>query len=57
MSIGKKVAEINDKNSNEFNINDGKKSIGNKIPIKIDLEKSGFGNNNKPTVNPMRMDR
>ena len=31
--------------------------MGNKIPIKIDLEKSGLGNNNKPTVKPMIIDR
>ncbi|SVB55101.1 uncharacterized protein METZ01_LOCUS207955, partial [marine metagenome] len=37
VSNGKNVAEINDVNNNEFTINDGKKSIGNKIPVKIDL--------------------
>ena len=30
-------------------INEGKKSTGIKIPTKIDFEKSGLGNNNKPT--------
>jgi len=57
VSNGKKVAEIKDVNNNEFAINDGKKSIGNKIPTKIDLEKSGVGNNSKPTVNPMMIDK
>ena len=57
MSNGKKVAEINDVNSNEFTMNDGKKSIGNKIPTKIDLEKSGLGNNSKPTIKPIMIDR
>ena len=57
MSNGKNVAEINDINNKEFAINDGKKSTGSKIPIKIDLEKSGVGNNNKPTPKPMMIDK
>ena len=30
--------------------------MGNKIPTKIDFEKSGLGNNNKPAVMPIIID-
>ena len=30
--------------------------MGNKIPTKIDFEKSGLGNNNKPVAIPIEMD-
>ena len=57
VSNGKNVAEINDKKSNELAINEGKKSTGIKIPTRIDFEKSGLGNNNKPTVKPIIIER
>ncbi len=53
MNIGKNVANRNDKNSKDCVINEGKLLTGNTIPIKIDLEKSGLGNNNNPTNNPI----
>ena len=57
MNIGKNVANKNDKKSKDSAINKGKLLVGNKIPIKIDLEKSGLGNNIKPTNNPIRIDK
>ena len=33
--------------------NDGKKSAGKIIPIKIDFEKSGLGKNNIPAIKPI----
>ena len=33
--------------------NDGKKSVGKIIPIKIDFEKSGLGKNNIPAIKPI----
>ena len=30
--------------------------MGNRIPTKIDFEKSGLGNNNRPTANPNIID-
>jgi hypothetical protein len=54
---GKKVADKNDKKSKDWPINEGKLLTGNKIPIKIDLEKSGLGNNSKPTNNPIKIDK
>ena len=53
-NIGKNVANRNDKKSKDCAINEGKLLTGNKIPIKIDLEKSGLGNNIKPTNNPIK---
>ena len=38
--MGKNVANKNDKKSKDCAINAGKLLTGNKIPIKIDLEKS-----------------
>tara|TARA_B100001123_G_scaffold225336_1_gene253660 strand:+ start:164 stop:367 length:204 start_codon:yes stop_codon:yes gene_type:complete len=57
VNIGKNVANKNDKKSKDCPINEGKLLIGNKMPIKIDLEKSGLGNNIRPTNNPIRIDR
>ena len=57
MNIGKNVANKNDKKSKDCVINVGKLLTGNTIPIKIDLEKSGLGNNIKPTNNPIRIDK
>ena len=57
MNIGKNVANKNDKKSKDCAINEGKLLTGNKIPIKIDLEKSGLGNNIKPTNNPIKIDK
>ncbi len=34
----------------------GKKLIGNNMPTNIDFEKSGLGNNNNPTINPVKID-
>ena len=56
VKIGTNVAKINEQNSNDCETNDGKKSIGNIIPAKIDLEKSGVGNNNMPATKPIIMD-
>ena len=53
---GTKVATKNDINSKDCDINAGKKSCGNKIPIKIELEKSVLGNNNNPQVSPTIID-
>ena len=47
------MAKKNDKNSNDFDIKLGKKSVGNNMPTKIDFEKSGLGNNNKPINRPI----
>ena len=55
--MGKNVADKNDKKSKDWTINAGKLLTGNKIPIKIDLEKSGLGKNNKPTNNPIKIDK
>ena len=33
--------------------NEGKKSVGKIIPIKIDFEKSGLGKNNIPAIRPI----
>ena len=53
VNIGTNVANKKDKNNSDCDIKLGKKLIGNKIPIKIDLEKSGLGNNNNPINNPV----
>ena len=57
MNIGKNVANKNDEKSKDCAINTGKLFTGSKIPIKIDLEKSGLGNNIKPTNNPIMIDK
>ena len=54
--IGKNVAEKNDKKRRDCDINTGKNSAGNKIPIKIDFVKSGLGNNNNPIVKPIKIE-
>tara|TARA_B100000482_G_C12379370_1_gene208370 strand:- start:188 stop:361 length:174 start_codon:yes stop_codon:yes gene_type:complete len=56
VSIGKKVAIKNDKNSNDCDKNTGKLLIGNNIPIIIDFEKSGKGNKSKPPTKPNKID-
>ena len=52
MTTGTKVAVKKDKNNKDCVINIGKISFGNKIPTRIDFEKSGLGNNNIPTIKP-----
>ena len=52
MTIGTKVATKRDKNNNDWDIKDGKKSIGIIIPTSKDFEKSGVGNNNIPAIKP-----
>tara|TARA_B100000700_G_C14504477_1_gene605636 strand:- start:49 stop:225 length:177 start_codon:yes stop_codon:yes gene_type:complete len=44
---------MNDKNNSDCDTNSGKYAIGNKMPIKMDFEKSGLGNNNKPMNKPI----
>tara|TARA_B100000945_G_scaffold257298_1_gene214833 strand:- start:222 stop:545 length:324 start_codon:yes stop_codon:yes gene_type:complete len=51
--IGTKVAKINEKNNNDCEIIDGKKSVGNIMPTNTDLEKSALGKNNMPAINPI----
>tara|TARA_B100001778_G_scaffold86669_1_gene70387 strand:+ start:572 stop:898 length:327 start_codon:yes stop_codon:yes gene_type:complete len=53
VKIGTNVAKINEQNSSDCEKNDGKKSVGKIIPIKIDFEKSGLGNNNNPAIKPI----
>ena len=53
---GAKVAITNDKNNNDWETKLGNISIGKSIPIKIDLEKSGLGNNSKPAIKPTIID-
>ena len=53
---GTKVATTNDKNNNDWETKPGNISAGKSIPIKIDLEKSGLGNNSKPAINPTIID-
>ena len=53
---GAKVATTNDKNNNDWETKLGNISIGKSIPIKIDLEKSGLGNNSKPAIKPTIID-
>ena len=48
---------INEKNNNDLETNSGKKSFGIIIPINIDFEKSGLGNNNNPAINPTMIER
>ena len=44
---------INEQNNKDWEINAGKKFVGIIIPINIDFEKSGLGNNNKPKNKPI----
>ena len=46
-------AKKNDRNNNDCDTNDGKILAGNKIPINMDFEKSGLGNNNNPANKPI----
>ncbi len=52
VKIGKNVATIKEQNSKDWEINIGKKSIGNIIPTKIDFEKSGLGKKRIPPTKP-----
>ena len=56
MTIGKKVATINDKNNNDCDTNGAKNSLDIKIPTNKLLEKSGDGNNKNPPIKPIRID-
>ena len=56
MIIGTKVATTNDKNNNDWETKLGNISGVKSIPIKIDLEKSGLGNNSKPAIKPTVID-
>ena len=49
---GASIANRKDKNNKEFETKLGKYSVGIKNPTNNDLEKSGLGNNNKPTSKP-----
>ena len=53
MTIGTKVAIKKDKNNNDWDIKDGKKSIGIIIPTSNDFEKSGVGNTIYLQLNPV----
>ena len=53
---GAKVATTNDKNNNDWETKLGNISGVKSIPIKIDLEKSGLGNNSKPAIKPTIID-
>lgn len=53
---GAKVANIKDINNKLLEIISEKKSAERTTPTKIDFEKSTLGKNNKPTVNPNKMD-
>ena len=53
---GTKVATTNDKNNNDWETKLGNRSTGKSIPIKIDVEKSGLGNNSKPAIKPKIID-
>ena len=45
-----------DKNNKDCDTKLGKKSLGNKIPTKIDFEKSGLGKTNNPDIIPIKID-
>ena len=53
---GIKVATTNDKNNNDWETKLGNILAGKSTPIKIDLEKSGLGNNSKPAIKPTIID-
>ena len=56
VKTGRNVATKKEKNSKDWEIIDGKKSVGKIIPMSIDLEKSGLGNKSKPVVKPTIID-
>ena len=56
MKTGRNVATKKEKNNKDWEIIDGKKSVGKIIPMSIDLEKSGLGNKSKPAVKPTIID-
>ena len=53
VSSGAKVATKNDKNNKDCETKLGNRLLGNNIPIKIDLEKSGLGNKSNPANKPI----
>ena len=56
VKTGTNVAVKNDKNNNDCDTKLGKKSLGNKIPTKIDFEKSGLGKSSNPDAIPIIID-
>ena len=50
------MAAKKDQNSNELDTILGNKSNDNNVPIRILLEKSGFGKINRPKNNPNNID-
>ena len=57
MIAGKKVATTKDKNNKDCAMKGANNSFGNNIPTNKLFEKSGNGNNKKPTINPITIDR
>ena len=57
IATGANVAVKKDRNSNDCNMNVGKKSAGKIIPINRLFEKSGDGNKRKPIINPIIIDK
>ena len=57
VKIGAKVATINEENNKDLETNSGKKSFGKIIPTNNDFEKSGLGNNNKPAIKPIIIEK
>tara|TARA_Y100001958_G_C21071886_1_gene431100 strand:+ start:712 stop:879 length:168 start_codon:yes stop_codon:yes gene_type:complete len=54
--MGKKVAVIKDKNSNDCTIIGSNNSKGSMTPISKLLEKLGKGNIKKPPIKPMKIE-
>ena len=54
---GKKVATRKDKNNNDWLMKVGNNSFDKKIPTNKLLEKSGVGNNKKPLISPMIIEK
>ena len=50
--MGTNVAAKKEINNSDCGIYEGKLTVGIKNPTNIDVEKSGFGNNNNPTNKP-----
>ena len=53
---GANVAIINEENNKDCEIKSGNIFVGKIIPAKIDLEKSGLGNKNIPTIKPNKIE-
>ena len=53
MTVGKKVATINDKNNKDCTINGENESLEKNTPTNKLLEKSGNGNNKIPATKPI----